>query len=292
MKKPFPGPIVSTQWVAENLDDPDIRILDATVLLSPASGPGEGWKVGSNREAHDALHIPGSHYADLISEFSGPVGRFPRPDIELFSSSIKRLAICKDTRVVVYDRASGVWAARLWWIMRSYGLDRASVLDGGFALWQTEDRPTTSEMLPLQAASTFEVKDRPALFTDRNKVLALVQQGGACLVNALDSNDFHATEAKGYARPGRIPGSLSVPASSLADPVSGRFLSIPIMRERFAEVIGRPGHKVMYCGGGVAACLDALALIMLGEQDVAVYDASLEEWAADPSLPMEIDAPV
>ncbi|ATN36886.1 hypothetical protein ACO34A_24220 (plasmid) [Rhizobium sp. ACO-34A] len=117
MADAFPTPLVSTVWLAQNLNDPDIRVLDATVLISPPLVAGGNWTVGSNREAHDAFHIPGSRYADLISEFSAPVGRFPRPDIALFTASVQRLGIGPDTRVVIYDRASGVWAARLWWVM-------------------------------------------------------------------------------------------------------------------------------------------------------------------------------
>ncbi|SFU16994.1 rhodanese-like domain-containing protein [Mesorhizobium sp. YR577] len=190
--------------------------------------------------------------------------------------------------MVIYDRASGVWASRLWWVMRSYGLDQAAVLDDGFAARTTEGRPTTAEPSQKVTAPAFVPRDRPELFVGKSEVRLLVEQGGACLVNALDASDFKATETKSYARPGRIPGSLNVPASSLVDPASGRFLSIPALQQRLSEVLLRPGRKVMYCGGGIAACADALALTLLGEQDVAVYDASLEEWAADPSLPMEV----
>lgn len=283
----FPTPLVSTEWLHEHLADANLRILDATVLLSPPAGTGKGWTVESNRHVHDALHIPGSHHADLISEFSAPVGRFPRPSAKLFKSSIARLAIGPKTRILIYDRASGVWAARLWWVMKSFGLE-ASVLDGGFSAWQAEERPTTSEVLTLNAVPHFAIQDRPELFANRDDVLGFVENGGACLVNALDAADFYATETNGYARPGRIPGSLSIPASSLVDPRTGKFLPPPMLEERFAELTSRPGRNVLYCGGGVAACADALALTILGERDVAVYDASLEEWAADVSLPMEV----
>lgn len=287
MTDAFPTPLVSTEWLLEHLADANLRIMDATVLLSPPAGPGKGWTVESNRHVHDALHIPGSHHADLISEFSAPVGRFPRPSAELFKSSIARLAIGPDTHVVIYDRASGVWAARLWWVMKSFGLE-ASVLDGGLFAWQAEERPTTSDVSRLEDVPHFAIRDQPELFADRDDVLAFVENGGACLVNALDAADFFAMETAGYARPGRIPGSLSIPASSLVDPRTGKFLPTPMLGERFAEVTSRPGRKVLYCGGGVAACADALALTILGESDVAVYDASLEEWAADRSLPMEV----
>ncbi len=282
-------PIVTTEWLAQNLDDPDLRILDATVLLSPPSEVGGSWTVRSNREAHDVAHIPGSQHADLITDFSAPKGRFPRPDVALFTSSLGRLGIGQDHRIVIYDRSSGNWAARLWWVMRSFGLDQAAILDGGFSLWVAEGRPTTSELVTRKFTLPFVPQDRPELFTDRYEVLGIVERGGAHLINALDASDFHATETTGYARPGRIPGSLSIPASSLIDPVSGRFLPLPVLRQRFAEVLSRSGRNVVYCGGGVAACVDALVLTLLGEQDVAVYDASLEEWAADPTLPMEVE---
>lgn len=284
------GPLVSTQWLAQHLDDPDIAILDATVLLSPPSTAGGRWTVGSSREAHDALHIPGSHYADLISEFSAPVGRFPRPDLALFASSVERLGIGPDTQVVIYDRTSSIWAARLWWVMRSFGLDQAAVLDGGFSLWKAEGRPTSRKLSRIRRGPAFIPQDRPQWFVDRNQVLATVQQG-ACLVNALDASDFDATETSNYARPGRIPGSINLPASSLIEPSSGRFFPVPVLQQKFADVLSHPGRKVLYCGGGIAACADALALNLLGEHDVAVYDASLEEWAADMSLPMEVHQP-
>jgi thiosulfate/3-mercaptopyruvate sulfurtransferase len=286
----FPKPLVTGDWLADHIDDPDIRILDATVLLLPPSVTGDGWKVSNNREAHDALHIPGSHYADLVSDFSGPIGRFPRPDAARFTAAVERLGIGRDVRVAIYDRASSVWAARLWWVMRSFGLDQAAVLDGGFALWKAQGRPTTSTPSAEPSAANFVAKDRSELFTDRYAVSAVVERGGACLINALDTSDFIATETKGYARPGRIPGSISVPASGLLDPVDGRFLPEGLLRQRFAHVLARPGRKIVYCGGGIAACSDALALTLLGERDVTVYDASLEEWAADPSLPMEVEA--
>jgi thiosulfate/3-mercaptopyruvate sulfurtransferase len=290
MSDDFPTPIVSGEWLAAHLGAPDIRILDATILISPPSSPGEGWRVSNNREAHDAWHLPGSHYADLLSEFSNPVGRFPRPDGARFTAAVQSLGIEPETRLVIYDRSSGVWAARLWWVMRSFGLDRASVLDGGFGLWEAQGRPTTAAPSSQPVPSTFVTRDRPELFAGRDDVLAVVEQGGACLINALDTSDFVATETLGYARPGRIPGSLSVPASGLLDPADGRYLSEALLRRRFASVLARPGRKVVYCGGGIAACADALALTLLGERDVGVYDASLEEWAADPSLPMEVEA--
>lgn len=285
----LPTPLVSTDWLADHLHDSDLRILDATIFLSPPAGDGEDWSVVTGAEAHAAGHVPGARYADLLSELSAPEGRFTRPDAASFAAAAERLGVGDGTRVVVYDRAGAMWAARVWWLLRSFGFDEVAVLDGGFARWEAEGRPVTSAPEPPAPAARFTARDRPQLVADRDEVLAVVNDGGACLVNALGAEDFSATETTRYPRPGRIPGSLNVPAVGLLGD-DGRFLPVEVLRERFAEVLARPGRKVTYCGGGIAATSDALVLELLGERDVAVYDASMAEWTADPSLPLEVGA--
>lgn len=281
-------PLVSTSWLADRLGDPSLRVLDATIKIAPPETAGGQWSVVPGRAEHDAEHIPGTQYADLLTKFSAPVGRFPRPSIDQLTASLQEFGIDNDSRVVIYDRAGTVWAARLWWVLRSYGI-YASVLDGGYPAWQAAGLPTTSEPTAVPAGGAPLLDDRIELFVDRDDVLSVVESGSACLVNALDASDFTARETTGYARAGRIPGSLNVPASGLLAG-DGTFLPAPILRDRFADVLARPGRKIMYCGGGVAACADALALTLLGEEYVAVYDASYEEWAADPALPVEVEA--
>jgi len=284
----LPTPVVSTAWLAGHLSDPDVIVLDATVQMAAQSGPDEHWAVRADRDGYDASHIPGAQFADLVSDFSGPVGRFPRPEPHQFVSSLKGLGIGPNAKVVIYDRAGTVWAARLWWVFRSYGLDEAAVLDGGFAAWHAEGLPTTSAPTPTLHAEPFVPRERSRLFVDRHDVLSIVDDGGACLISALDATDFAATRSDRYARPGRIPGSVNVPASGLLG-ADGRLWSTEVLAQRFAPALARPGRKVAYCGGGIAASLDALVLTLLGERDVAVYDASMHEWAADPSLPMEVE---
>jgi thiosulfate/3-mercaptopyruvate sulfurtransferase len=126
--------LVSTSWLAEHLDDPDLRILDATIFLTPPAAPGDDWSVVTGAEAHDRGHVPGARYADLLADLSAPEGRFTRPDAAHFAAAAERLGVVDGTRVVVYDRAGAIWAARVWWLLRSFGFDDVAVLDGGFSL--------------------------------------------------------------------------------------------------------------------------------------------------------------
>jgi thiosulfate/3-mercaptopyruvate sulfurtransferase len=283
----LPTPLVSADWLAERLDDADLRLLDATIFLAPPAALGEDWTAERGAAAHDAEHIPGARYADIVSELSSDDGWFTRPGANAFKAAVERLGVGDDTRVVVYDRAASMWATRVWWLLRSYGFEQVAVLDGGLHRWKAEGRPTTAEPTAPAPAATFTPRDRPELVADTDEVLAVVNDGGACLVNSLTAEDFTATETDRYARPGRIPGSLNVPVFDLLGE-DGRFRPLEQLRERFADVLARPGRKITYCGGGIAATGDALALHLLGEADVAVYDGSLREWTSDERLPLEV----
>ncbi len=283
----LPTPLVTTDWLAEHLDDADLRLLDATIFLAPPASPGGDWTQERGLAAHEEEHIPGARYADLVSELSTDDGWFNRPGADAFKAAVERLGVGDGTRVVVYDRAASMWATRVWWLLRSYGFDDVAVLDGGFPRWKAEGRPTTAEPTPAAPAATFTPKDRPELVADRDEVLAVVNDGGACLINSLAAEDHTATETDRYARPGRIPGSLNVPVFGLLAG-DGTFRSPDELREQFADVLARDGRKITYCGGGIAATGDALALYLLGETDVAIYDGSLREWTSDETLPLEV----
>lgn len=282
--------VVSSSWLQDHLHDPDVRVLDATVHLEPPQWRGDKWSAEPGRDDHDVEHIPGSQLADLVHDFSGPGGRFPRPSAEQLAEALSALGVGTDTHVIAYDRGSSIWAARLWWVLRSYGVDRVSVLDGGFGRWKDESRPTTWVPTPPPATrpAALTLRDRPELFVGKADVLEVVEHGGATLVNALSAEYFTAREATSYARPGRIPGSVSVPAGDLVDD-QGSLLALDDLRDRMSVATSDGGRKIVYCGGGISASLTALALTLLGERDVAVYDASFGEWAADGSLPVEVE---
>jgi thiosulfate/3-mercaptopyruvate sulfurtransferase len=285
----LPTPLVSTDWLAQHLDDPDLRVLDTTAhLVGPESGSAVGWSLRPGLDDYLAAHIPGAAFADIIDDLSEPDGGpLSKPSPSRFAAAAGRLGIGPVSRVVVY--ALDVhWATRVWWLLRANGFDNVAVLDGGFRKWTAEGRPTRTGTESYPEAE-FAGEPRPRLFAELDEVKRVVEAGsGACLINALSPQDHHAVETSNFARPGHIPGSLNVFMDALLNQADGTFKPVGELREIFAGVLSRPGRKVTYCGVGIAATSDALALTLLGESDVALYDGSLHEWASDPELPLEV----
>lgn len=282
------GPLVTTDWLAAHLDDPDLRVLEPTVGLQPA--PGGGLVAVSGRPAWDEGHIPRSAYADLAGDLSDPTSplRFTMPSPERFAAAMEALGVGAGTRVVVYDRRATMWATRLWWMLRAFGFDDAAVLDGGWRSWTAEGRAVSTEPAPSWPPATFTPRPRPALIASIDEVRGALGDEATCIVNALSAAQ-HRGDDLTYGRAGHLPGALNVPAAGLVDPGTDRYLPLEELRARFADVrgaAGDDGRVITYCGGGIAATSDAFVLTLLGHRDVAVYDGSLGEWAADPSNPM------
>jgi thiosulfate/3-mercaptopyruvate sulfurtransferase len=280
---PVPGPLVSTQWLADHLGGENLVVLDATVL--PVEG---GGYVAGDEEYLVHGHVPGAHSADLIEQFSDPEGRFPftRPGREQFERVAGEHGIANDTTVIVYDTASGQWASRLWWLLRSFGHDDVAVLDGGLTRWRREERQLeTGYTAPL--ARGFVAAERAGFWVDKPEVeeVAAGRSPGA-LVCAVPAQEFSG-EASVRRRAGHIPGSVSVPAATLVDRDSRRLLDPDVLAERLAPVPD-DGRDILYCAGGIAATTGALALTLLGHTDIAVYDGSLNEWAADPDAALTV----
>ena len=277
--------LVSTSWLASQLGQADLRVLDCTVLLAPQ--PAGGYRVESGRAAWEQAHIPGSAFADLAADLSDPQSplRFTMPTPERFAQAMGALGVGDTNRVVLYDSRANMWAARVWWMLRAVGFDSAAVLDGGWRAWTTDGRPTSTEAADWPTA-TFTARPRPDLFVGKDTVAAAIESGQTCLVNALDRAQ-HRGETQHYARPGHIAGSANVPAMELVDQATHRYRPLDELRAAFADVTGRDARVITYCGGGIAASSDAFVLHLLGHDDVAVYDNSLSEWAVDPALPME-----
>lgn len=283
--------LIETAELADALEDPGLRILDCTVYLRRPERDAErrSWRVESGRADWERSHIPGSAFADLTGDLSNVHAPLPftAPTPEQFSTAMGRLGVGPGTRVVCYDGNLGMWAARVWWLLRAFGFDDAAVLNGGWAKWRAEARPTTAERLERPAAE-FVARPRPGCWASANEVLEAVTRGSACVVNALGP-ELHRGEGRSpYGRPGRIAGSVNVPATHLVDPTTSTYLPAEELARCFAAAGVERGRRVVtYCGGGIAASSDALVLTLLGYEDVAVYDGSLSEWARDPLLPME-----
>ena len=279
--------LVDPMWLHQHSNDENLRVLDATTFLDQPEGDGH-YEVTSGAQAYEREHIPGAVHADLLRDLAdtGAPGAFTALDSETFAERIGRLGVGPGTHVVVYDQGPAMWAARLWWNLRLEGFDDVSVLDGGLPAWKEAGLPTTNGRDSYPPAR-FEARRRPELYADKDRVLKALEDEGVLLVNALDEPTFRG-ERKTYARAGHIPGSVNVPFQGLLDE-HGRVRDTEEVREKFASVGALDTDKlpVTYCGGGIAASLAAFDLARLGREDVAVYDGSMTEWAADESLPLE-----
>ena len=281
-----PQYLVETDWLAAHLEDPGLRVLECTTILHPL--PEGGYRAESGRAAWAAGHIPRSGFADLtadLSDHASPL-RFMMPPAAEMAVAMARLGVGEGTRVVLYDRFVNMWAARIWWMLRAVGFDDAAVLNGGWRKWTHESRPTSAEPCAYPPAR-FVPRPRPELFAGKSAVLAGLGERATCVLNAL-TEEQHRGGGVAYGRPGRIAGSANVAARSLVDPKTHAYLPADVLRAQFAAAGAlAAGRVITYCGGGIAASSDAFVLTLLGHEGVAVYDASLSEWAADPSLPME-----
>jgi thiosulfate/3-mercaptopyruvate sulfurtransferase len=288
-----PQYLVETAWLEAHLDDPDLRILDCSVFIAIDAN---GVRLDSGRGAWMESHIPGSGFADLLQDLSDRNSRLPfmMPAATQFAEAMSRYGVGDATHVVLYDacgdRWAHMWAARVWWMLRACGFDHAAVLNGGWHKWRSEGRPVSTET-PAHPPAAFIARPRPELWADKREVLATIGDGHQCLVNALTPED-HAGTAVRYGRAGHIPSSVNVPTVALIDPDTHAYLPEAQLRAQF-ETVGALGRDrvITYCGGGIAASSDALILTLLGARNVAVYDGSLLEWAADPALPMETALP-
>ncbi|MCO5121510.1 MAG: rhodanese-like domain-containing protein [Burkholderiaceae bacterium] len=284
-----PGALCNTAALAARLEDPGLRIFDCTTWLI-ADSDDDPYRVANALPEYRQAHVPGSAYLDLQAELSdsGSRFRFTLPEPKALAAAFGRHGIGDDAEVVLYSRNSLQWAARIWWMLRAIGFDRAAILDGGWEKWEREGRPVRGgdERYP---AAGLRARPRPELFVDSEAVLAAIGDSGTRIIDAL-SPQSHAGQSRRYGRPGRIAGSVNVPAASLRDPDTLELLSPDAAAAAFAAAgVDADTPAIVYCGGGIAASMDAFMLHQLGNDRVAVYDNSLNEWASDPAFPMERD---
>lgn len=282
-----PEYLVEPEWLAGHLHDPNVLVFDCTTHLVP--DPKITYQVVPGREDFAKGHIPGAQFVDMLHDVSDTSQRlrFMCQSPEDFAATMRRFGVSDRTRVVAYSTANMWWATRLWWLLRVFGHDNAAVLNGGWKKWMREGRIVETGPAKPRPSGNFVVRQVRDLMVGREQVLAAINDGAVCILNALQPEQHTGTGGNSYGRPGRIAGSVNLPAAHLLNPETNEFLPADELRRRFTAVGAMDREVFTYCGGGIAASADALALVMLGHDNVRLYDASLSEWATDPSLPME-----
>lgn len=288
-----PDALISTDDLAARLGQPGLRVYDCTTYLEPPDpGSDDPYKVVSGRKTFVAGHIRGADFLDLQGELSASDTKlkFTMPSAEHLARAFGRHGVVDGVHVVLYSIGSMMWATRVWWMLRALGFDGAAVLDGGFDRWQAEGRAIETGDPKGYPPATFTPRPRPGRFVDKTGVKAAIGDPGTVTVNALGPQFHRGLEPSRYGRPGRVPGSVNVPAATLVDPATKRFVPPADALARFAAAGIAPDKRVIaYCGGGISATMDLFLLHQLGFDDLTLYDGSMGEWARDPGLPIETD---
>lgn len=268
--------LISAATLAELLEDSRLVPIDCRFSLAD---PQQGYRD------YQAGHIPNARYADLDRDLAAPAsaqsGRHPLPDPAHFTETLRGWGVSKDSQVVVYDDAGGAIAARLWWLLRWMGHERAALLDGGYAAWRAEDRPVTAE-IPQPERGSFS--GLPAAERAMSTEAVQTALGGDAPFRLVDARD--PARFRGEVEPidpvaGHVPGAVNLPFSSLLD-ADGRWLSPAALRERWDTVLtGAPDHWAVMCGSGVTACHLALAAEICELPAPRLYVGSWSEWCKD-----------
>lgn len=275
-----PKTLVSTDWLAAHLKDPDLRVLDASWYL-----PDDG---RDPRGEYDAAHIPGARFFD-IDEISDARSDLPHmaPPAEKFMSRMRSLGVGDGHQIVVYDGAGLLSAARVWWLFRLMGHKDVAVLDGGFPKWQAEGRKT-EDMPPIVKDRHLTVRFQNHLVRDVTQVSQASKLGSTQIVDARAAARFRgdAPEPREGLRAGHIPGSRSVPFTALLN--DDKTMKSPDAIRAVFEAAGVDTDKpvITTCGSGITAAVLALGLERIGNDSWSLYDGSWAEWGMFPTVPV------
>jgi thiosulfate/3-mercaptopyruvate sulfurtransferase len=278
-----PEALVTTEWLAAHLDDPHVRVVDASFKL-PGITP-------TAREDFDSGHIPGAVFFD-IDEIAEPGTSLPHmiPSPELFACKMEGLGIGDDDRVIVYDGAGLSSAGRAWWMLRLFGHHDVALLDGGLPKWKAEGRAVDTLVPNPPPHRLFSARFDPALVRDKQVLLDNLSTRREQVVDARAAGRFAgiAEETRPGLRRGHIPGSRNLPYDRVTDPQTHRLRDAEELSGLFRDAgvaLDRP--IVTSCGSGVTACALAFALHLIGHPGAAVYDGSWSEWGLPGDTPVE-----
>lgn len=277
--------LVTAEWLKEHIDDPNLVVLDCTVVTLPDASDARGLRNVSGRPDYELGHIPNAGFADLkldLCKTSGVV-EFALLTPEEFSAAMGRLGVGDDSHVVLYDANYTGWAARVWWMLRWIVFDNAAILDGGLSAWTSSGNKLSLDPVSRPEQS-LTVKLRPQLIAYHDEVLAGIDDETVVLIDTLPEQ-FYRGELSIYPQPGHIPGAININGLSLLDK-DGRML--PQVELLAMHQFDNSARIITYCGGGIVASTDAFVLTRLGFKNVAVYMGSLEEWTADSTNPMQM----
>jgi thiosulfate/3-mercaptopyruvate sulfurtransferase len=277
------NPLISAAWLLEHHLNLDLRVIDARFLLG---------QPNAGRDAYDAGHIPGAVFMDLERDLSRPKrsdgrgGRHPLPDPNVLASKLSELGIGDEHSVIVYDDPStgqGFYAAHVWWLLRYLGHDRVAVLDGGLPAWSAVGGKL-EENLPIYDMANFTPRVRPEMFVDAEEVAA--RGSGAILVDSRAAPRYRGEVEPMDAKAGHIPGAINLDwSASLGS--DGKFKSSSEQAERFS-VLENADEVLVYCGSGVSACGNLLALELAGISGAKLYAGSWSDWISQPDAAIAV----
>jgi len=278
-----PEYLIEAVDLAAALAEPNLKVFDATIHLVPAE---KGYRAESGLADYEQAHIPGAAFLDQIravSDTSTGLG-FSLPAADALQAGLRSIGISEGDRVVVYSTGHMMWATRAWWLLHYAGLENVAVLNGGFRAWQEAALEASTETTTFASGDVI-VRPNPDRFVNQAQVLSAIGDAGVCTVNALAPDVYTGEGKMSYGRKGHITGSVNVYYDELLD--AGRFRPADELKNALSSKGLLDSDRVIaYCGGGISATIDALACLLIGKDEVAVYDGSMSEWVRDESLPM------
>jgi thiosulfate/3-mercaptopyruvate sulfurtransferase len=281
MKK---SPLISTAWLAEHLDDPSLRVLDASWYLPDHNR--------DQSQEYLSAHIPGAQRFDIdtVAVTDSP---YPHtfPSAQQFAGAVTAMGVGNENFVVAYDGLGFFSAPRVWWMFRAFGHERVAVLDGGFPKWQSESLPMEAgSKMPEPASPPFEADFKPDMVRSIDFIRGNLDSGEALVLDARAPGRYAGTapEPRPGSRAGHIPASKNLHYARLANDQDGTFPDAEALSEIYKSASVTPDKQVVCsCGSGVTACILAMGLYIIGHEDIAIYDGSWSEWGMRTDTPID-----